>query len=485
MSHRFFIVVQACLLALSCFSHEAAGGEPRATDAALERPPNVVFILCDDLGYGDLGCYGHPTIETPRLDQMAREGQRWTSFYAPASVCSPSRAGCLTGRLPIRSGCAGGDNRRLVFFDDCDQGMPQNEITIAEVLGDVGYRSICIGKWHLGHLPEFLPTAQGFDEFYGIPYSNDMGLVKGRPNYAALSRTTWDKQVDSKWFDVPLMHSVKAGEVVELEKPVQQPTLTKRLTDKAVEFIGENKDQPFFLYLAHPQPHVPLFASNDFRDSSIRGLYGDVLKELDDSVGRVLDELKQQGLDQNTLVIFTSDNGPWQFYSYHGGTAGILNGAKASTWEGGMRVPGIFWMPGKIKAGETIRGIGSGLDLLPTIANLCGGTMPTDREIDGVDLSPTLFESKASPRDELFYYRGRQLWAIRKGKWKAAFTTVTPKGVQQHSPPLLWNLDVDPSERYNINGHADQALAMLKQMKIEHESQVKPGPELMSRKVKK
>ncbi|MBN1909133.1 MAG: sulfatase, partial [Pirellulales bacterium] len=262
--------------------------------------PNVVIFFADDLGYGDLGCYGHPTISTPNLDRMAAEGQRWTQFYVAASMCTPSRAGLLTGRLPIRSGMC--SLKRHVLYPNSAGGLPADEITLAEALKDAGYTTGMVGKWHLGHLPKYLPTTQGFDSFFGLPYSNDM-----RPT--TLMRGT---------------------EVIE--NPADQNTLTKRYTKEAIQFIEKNRDKPFFLYFAHTFPHTPLHRSEKFADRSRRGLFGDVVEELDDSVGQVLDTLRRLGLDKRTLVVFTSDNGPWLPRKLDGGSAGLLRGGKGSTW---------------------------------------------------------------------------------------------------------------------------------------------------------
>ncbi|MEM9586930.1 MAG: sulfatase [Planctomycetota bacterium] len=446
--------------------------------SAADSPPNVVFILCDDLGYGDLGCFGHPTMETPRLDQMAAEGQRWTSFYAPASVCSPSRSGYLTGRYPLRNGCAG-SGRRRVFFDNCPNGMPEKEVTIAEMLRDDGYTSICIGKWHLGHQPQNLPTAQGFDQYFGIPYSNDMDAANPRPNYGELARTSPRKQTTIDHYRVPLLESDREGEFTIIERPVQQATLTKRLTDRAVSFIEKNSQKPFFLYLAHPQPHIPLFASDVYHDQSRRGLYGDVLKELDASVGRVLDQLKSSGVDDNTLVIFSSDNGPWSIFSFHGGSQGPLNGSKGTSWEGGFRVPAIFRFPGKIPAGSVMRDMACGLDLLPTIAAFTGASVPNDRVIDGVDLSPSLLREEPSPREDFIFYNGRQVWAARKGPWKMHYKSARPKGPMEHDPPILFQLDFDPGEKYNINGHFTEPLDEIDALVKDHQGSFTPTPDLM------
>ncbi len=278
-----------------------AGWSLVGAGAAAERAdrPNVVIVFCDDLGYGDLGCYGHPTIRTPNLDRMAQEGQKWTNFYAAASVCTPSRAALLTGRLPIRNGMA--SDRRRVLFPDSAGGLPPDEVTIAEALKPLGYATACVGKWHLGHLPQYLPTRQGFDSYFGIPYSNDMDRVADSPKGR---EAFWDPKIE--YWNVPLMRDERI-----VERPADQNTITKRYAEESVAFLRKNRDRPFFLYLAHSMPHVPLFTSDEFRGTSLRGLYGDVIEEIDWSVGRVLDTLRELKLDRKTLVVFTSDNGPW------------------------------------------------------------------------------------------------------------------------------------------------------------------------------
>src|SRR5687768_10332758 len=285
-----------------------------------KTPVNFIIIFTDDQGYGDLGCYGHPTIKTPNIDRMAAEGKRWTSFYASANVCTPSRAGLLTGRLAIRSGmCSDG---RRVLFPDSDGGLPQSEETVAELLKQNGYRTAAIGKWHLGHLPEYLPMKHGFDSYFGIPYSNDMDRVSTLPPREAIMNAK------AEYFQVPLMRNEQI-----IEKPADQNTITRRYTEEAVKFISENRKKPFFLYLAHSLPHVPLFASESFRGKSARGLYGDVIEEIDWSVGQILKTLKKEKLDKKTVVIFTSDNGPWVIYDEHSGSVGPLFGAKGTGYE--------------------------------------------------------------------------------------------------------------------------------------------------------
>jgi len=422
------------------------------------RNPNIIVIFTDDMGYGDIGAFGHPTIRTPNLDQMAFEGQRWTNFYVAAPVCTPSRAGLLTGRLPIRSGMC--SEKRRVLFPDSKGGLPSTEITMAKMLKSAGYNTAAIGKWHLGHLPEYAPNAHGFDYYYGIPYSNDMDKVE-KGNYFELLR---NPKID--YFHVPLVRNSE-----ELERPANQHTITKRYTEEAVSFIRSHTDKPFFLYLAHSMPHVPLFASESFEGKSIRGRYGDVIEEIDWSVGEVLSALKESGLDRNTLVVFASDNGPWLTFEEDGGSAGLLKGGKGGTFEGGMRVPGIFWWPGKISPG-VVMDMGSTLDLFSTFTSIVGKDLPQDRIYDGYDLSPVLFENGKSPRNEIFYYRDTEIYAVRTGNYKVHFITQNEYGSQDktlHTPPLVFDLNHDPSEKYNIaNEHKDvitQASALLEKHK--------------------
>ncbi len=414
--------------------------------AGQARPkPNIVVILADDLGYGDVGVFGAPNIRTPRLDAMAAEGQKWTNFYVQP-VCSPSRSALLTGRLPVRNGMFGTLERGSpkVFRDNAVQGLPPEELTIAEVLKSAGYRTGMVGKWHLGHLPEFLPTRHGFDSWYGLPFSHDMqATVRIDRGF----RTTAFYEPKPEYWDVPLMR----GDAV-LERPVDHRTLTRRYTDEAVRFIAENRSRPFFLYIAHSMPHIPLARSAGFVGRSAGGVYGDVIEEIDWSVGKVLDALRAARIDRNTLVLFTSDNGPWLPLRAHGGSAGPLHAGKGTTWEGGVRTPAIFWWPGTVKPGA-VTGIGSGLDLLATAAALAGAP-PSDRVIDGVDLGPALRGAGPSPRNELFYYWDSELRAVRKGRYKAHFITSgaygegEPRGT--HTPPLLFDLATDPGERFDV-----------------------------------
>lgn len=435
-----------------------------AGSAATASPPNLVIIFADDLGYGDLGCYGSPTIRTPHLDRMAAEGLRFTDFYATSEVCSPSRAALLTGRYPIRSGMYG---ERRVLFPDSEGGLPAEEITLAEALKEEGYATAHIGKWHLGIHEGSLPLDQGFDRSFGLPYSNDMDRRKGVPAKAV----SWPHPPEDGW-TVPLLRN---GEVVE--EAARQTTLTRRYTEEAISFIQEKKTEPFFLYVAHTFPHVPLFASPDFQGKSRGGTYGDTVEEIDWSVGQILQALKREGLAENTLVFFTSDNGPWLRMGDQGGSAGPLKDGKGSTWEGGMRVPGIAWMPGRIQPGITSE-MAHATDLFPTALALAGLEPTADVPLDGDDLGPLLFESKNLPERPFFYYRGEHIFACRLGEWKAHFKTQTGYGQPEpeiHEPPLLFNLALDPSEKRNVADRHPEILAQIQQAVKYHQAGVVPG----------
>ena len=439
---------------------------------AQNRPPNFVVIFTDDQGYGDLGSFGHPTIRTPNLDRLAAEGQRWTSFYSCDSVCTPSRAGLLTGRLPVRSGMTGdGPNTNRVLFPNSAGGLPPNEVTIAEMLKPRGYATAAIGKWHLGHLPEYLPTRQGFDTYYGVPYSNDMDWSGGNVSSEERRRRMMDPRIE--YWNVPLMRD----EAI-IERPAQQTTLTRRYTDEAIAFIKEHRNQPFFVYLAHSMPHIPLFRSSEFADKSLAGRYGDVIEEIDWNIGRLVAALRELKLDRNTLVVFTTDNGPWAVYDEQGGSAGMLRGAKGGTFEGGMRVPAIFWWPGVIRS-AVVADIGSTLDLLPTFAAMSAGNPPKDRDLDGHDLGPVLRGAGPSPRKTMFFYRGTTLFALRHGPFKAHFFTRAEYGndtVKAHEPPLLYNVDVDPGEKFEIGAMHPDVVAEIQRLAAEHRAAVKPVP---------
>jgi len=429
-----------------------------------EQPPNIVIIFADDLGYGDLGCYGHPTIRTPELDRMAAEGLRFTQFYSAAPVCTPSRAALMTGRLPIRNGLC--SSKRRVLFPDSTGGMPDDEITLAEALAERGYRSMCIGKWHLGHRPEHLPTRHGFDHYFGIPYSNDMS--SGTNSIGKLRN----------WPPLPLLRDL---ETIETEP--DQGLLTERYTAEALKFIDEasqpeNREQPFFLYLPHTMPHVPIFASERFAGQSARGLYGDVIETIDWSTGEILRTLREKGLAENTFVFFTSDNGPWLTRRMQGGSAGLLRGGKGSTWEGGQREPGIAWWPGRIKPATT-QAMASTLDLYTTCVDLAGATLPDDRAIDGLDITPVLDGDAAGPRNVFPYYRDDEVFALRKGPWKIHVKSQDGYGQAKpdlHDPPLLFHLDHDPSETLDVAKENPELVQDLLEELARHQASVVAGP---------
>lgn len=368
------------MLSRRLFAASAAASLCAQTPA--RRRPNIIVILADDLGYGDLSCYGNTRHKTPHLDRMAAEGVRFSDFYTPMPFCAPTRSSLLTGRYPFRTTVTGNPAPDSAINDI---GLPASEITIAQALKPHGYRSLCLGKWHLGHKPEFLPTRRGFDEYYGILYSNDMRPVQLVQNEAVA------------------------------EYPVAQSELTKKYTSRATQFIEQNRQRPFFLYLPHAMPHKPLAASEDFYTPGTRGdLYSDVIRELDWSVGQILDRVKKLGLDNDTLVMFMSDNGPW----YGGDTAG-LRGMKGRTWDGGIRVPMIARWPGHTLQGHVTKEIAGVIDVFPTVLAAAGVAPPADRTIDGKNILPMLESATArSPHEALYAMAGAQLAIIRSGKWK-------------------------------------------------------------------
>jgi len=413
--------------------------------------PNVIILFADDLGYGDLSCYGHPTIRTPNLDDLAHNGVRFTSFYVPTPVCGPSRSALLTGRYPPRCGMPGN------IGPDTEYGLPLEEITMANVLKDAGYQTMHIGKWHLGdYQPEYMPTSRGFDHYFGLLYSNDMI----RP---------WVQT------DTPL-------ELMQDDKPIEdtvlQEFLTVRYTEKALKFIDVNHENPFFLYLAYSMPHLPINTTEDFKGKSTAGLYGDVIQTIDWSAGQIISKLQELGIDQNTMVVFTSDNGPWLYLPdrmlqggnewWHVGSPGLLHGAKGTTYEGGNRVPGIISWPGKIEGGKVIHHPASTVDLFPTIAHATGSKIPDDRKYDGRDILSALTGESEFPEFEFFYFRGRRVEAIRKGEWKLRMSRHLRNDVEEGIPltPELFNLNRDPSERYNVaDQHPELVEELMEKMK--------------------
>jgi arylsulfatase A-like enzyme len=407
------------------------------TAAEKTRQPNVVMIYADDLGYSDLGCYGAKGWATPHLDRMAKEGVRFTDFYVAQAVCSASRAALLTGCYPNRIGILG------ALGPTSKVGISAKETTLGGLLKSRGYATAIYGKWHLGYQEKFLPTRHGFDEYFGLPYSNDM----------------WPKHPSVKFPALPLIE----GEKTIATNP-DQTKLTTWYTERAVGFIERNKDKPFFLYVPHNMPHVPLFVSDKYKGKSKQGLYGDVIMELDWSVGQILAALKKHDLDGNTLVMFASDNGPWLSYGTHAGTAAGLREGKATTFEGGVRVPFIARWPGHIPAGTVCKQPAMTIDVFPTLARLAGVKLP-GHAIDGRDLWPLLSgKAKEAPHEALFFYWGRNLEAVRAGKWKLHFPheyrTLAgkadgregkPANYSQAKIPLaLFDLESDPGEKNNV-----------------------------------
>jgi arylsulfatase A len=368
-----------------------------SVSGAAERPPNVVLVFADDLGYGDVGVFGAQGYSTPHIDRLAAEGVRFTDFYVAQGVCTASRAALLTGAYPQRVGLTGAVDHRA------RHGISAEETTLAEMLKKGGYATAIYGKWHLGHLPPFLPTRHGFDDYYGLPYSNDMWpFHPERPG------------------DYPPLPLIEGEETVETNP--DQSQLTGEYGRRAVAFIEAHRDEPFFVYLAHSMPHVPIFASEAFRGRTPRGLFGDVIEEIDDTVGRILDTLERLGLDESTLVIFTSDNGPWLSYGDHAGSAGPLREGKGTSFDGGVGVPFLARWPGRIPAGTVVTEPAMTIDLLPTIGRLAGAPLP-ELPIDGKDIGPLLLgdPGAVSPHEALFFYWGRHLQAVRSGRWKLHF----------------------------------------------------------------
>jgi arylsulfatase A-like enzyme len=424
------------LLALLAAGAHAADAPPR---------PNFVLILMDDLGYGDIRPFNpRAKNRTPNLDRMAREGMRLTSFYA-CPVCTPSRAQVLTGCYAKRVSLPD------VLYPAAGVGLSASEPTVAGLLQGRGYATLCVGKWHLGDQPEFLPTRRGFDHYLGLPYSNDMG---GEWDGAAAAPP------DQRRPPLPL---VRDERVVETLRPPDQDRLTERYTDEVVPFIRAHQDRPFFVYLAHTAVHVPLHPGQDFRGKSANGPYGDWVEEADASTGRVLDVLRQLHLDRSTLVVFTSDNGPWLTRGKDGGSAGPLRGGKGGTFEGGVRVPALAWWPGHVPAGGTCDAVAGNIDLLPTFVRLAGGQPPDGRPIDGADIAPLLLgRAERSPREAHYYFNGNRLEAVRSGRWKLAVAPQREDISQPQPPdkgpfrPRLYDLDADIGETTDVAaGHPE------------------------------
>ena len=449
MNRRDFL--RAAGLTAAALAVPGCGGQSQqASSAKSTDKPNVVIIFCDDVGYADIGVFGAKGYETPNLDRMAAEGVKFTDFYAAASSCTPSRAALMTGCYPQRVGLPN------VIGPKATIGISDAEQTIAETLKPLGYATACYGKWHLGHHPKFLPTRHGFDDYFGLPYSNDM----------------WPKHPTNRSFpDLPLIE----GERI-LEYNPDQTQLTTWYTERAVRFIEKNKDRPFFLYVPHSMAHVPLFVSDKFKGKSERGLYGDVMMEIDWSVGQILSTLKRLDIDEKTLVMFCSDNGPWLSYGDHSGLATPLREGKGTSFDGGHREPTVMRWPARIPAGTVCSETASTIDILPTIAKLTGAEMPAHR-IDGKDIWPLMtgVPGAKSPHEAFFYYRSFALEAVRSGKWKLhlphSYRTLAgrPGGTggqpakyeQGKIGPALFNLENDIGEQHDVSARHPEIVKRL------------------------
>lgn len=437
---KYYHLISLLTIVLSPFFSACTATEKAE---APKRPPNIILVFTDDQGYADLGIYGAKNFETPHIDKMASEGLKFERFYVSQPVCSASRASLLTGSYSNRVGVHG------AYFPKAKTGLNPKEETLAEILKPLGYKTAIFGKWHLGDHPDLRPNQQGFDEYYGIPYSNDMWPLHPANDYF-------------KFDPLPLLEN--GDTLINIE---DQSLMTGKYANRAVDFIRRNKDNPFFLYLPHPMPHAPLAASPDYAGKTERGLYGDVIEEIDASVGAILQTLKETGLDDNTLVIFTSDNGPWLNYGGHSGSALPLREGKGTAWEGGVRVPCVMRWPGKIPAGAVTDLPAMTIDILPSIAKITGASLPKEK-IDGKDITSIMFQEEGakSPQEGYaFYYKKNELHAVMKGPWKLYFPhtyrslngrTGTNDGLpidydqNKLEQEELYNVDEDISERNNV-----------------------------------
>lgn len=407
-----FAAIVIFFIAVGC--DESRNGSDTVDNETFKKDiPNIILVFSDDLGYNDLGCFSATDIKTPAIDKLAREGIKLTDFYVTSPTCTPSRGSLLTGKYPVRTGLM------KPFFPESFEGMDPRLFSMGKALKAFGYSTACIGKWHLGHHEKYLPLNHGFDYYYGIPYSNDMDNVA----------------------------YIEDNEIVEYN--INQDSLTFRLTQKALEFIQENKNQPFFIYLAHPMPHAPVYASANFKGKSERGKYGDAVEELDWSVDEIVKLLEKLNITEKTLLIFTSDNGPWIEKGSHAGSAKPLRNGKMTTFEGGVRVPFVAKWPGKIPENFSDSSVVSILDLLPTFISLAGGTVSDSIQLDGEDISGLLLNGKPKIRNEVFLFHKTQLEAYRKNQWKL----ILPNKNGHNFPPhdtLLFDLKKDPGEKQNV-----------------------------------
>jgi len=435
--------------------------------------PNIVFILTDDLGYGDLSSYGSKTIESINIDKIAREGVKLTSYYAAQPVCSASRGAILTGSYPNRIGI------HNAFGPNSNSGINHDEYTLAEMLKENGYNTGIFGKWHLGSRKEFFPTNHGFDQFYGILYSNDMWR--------------WHPEYPEGYPEDLLLYKNETS----IKEITDQSDLTKDITSESIHFIEDNKNSPFFLYIAHPQPHVPLFVSKDFEDITGNGLYADVITEIDYSVGRVLDKIEESGLTKNTIVVFTSDNGPWLSYGNHSGSSGIYREGKGTTWEGGVRVPSIIKFPNGLKPNEIDEPI-MAIDWMPTFANITRSKL-SQNKIDGKDIWPLLSgEVDQSPHEKLyFYYRVNELHSIRMNNWKIQFSrtyrSLNGKAGGKDGIPVKYEMNlIDKNELYYLKDDPQESIDVYdkfpeiakKMEELAEKARVELGDNLKGRKGK-
>jgi len=430
---RILVTASLCLLLTTCTN---------SVDS--KKTPNVILVYIDDMGYGDLSSYGHPTIRTPNIDKLAANGLKFTQFYVASPVCTPSRSALLTGCYPKRV-----ELHRHVIFPPDDYGINPEEETLAELFQEAGYKTACYGKWHLGnHLP-FMPLQNGFDEYYGNLYSNDMC----RPYQHSRGNINYQ-------YDLPL---IEGNDTLELNP--DQSQFTRNMTNRTIEFIKQNSHEKFFIYLPHPMVHIPIHASEEFLNTSKRGLYGDVVEEIDWNMGRIMVTLEELGLKESTLILFTSDNGPWLPFKTHGGSAGPLRGGKGTTWEGGMREPCIlYWPDGIDNPGRVDNRIWTNMDVLPTLAGICGLNLPS-KKIDGLDLSSWLTDSNINEDNRPFYYytANGHIQGIRIHQWKYRMESDTS---------FLFNLEEDISEQYNLIDAFPEKADSMKQMMLDFDSRL-------------